>query len=225
MSGLSERTIQRVEKGGRFSLSTKAALAKAFAMEPGEFESAEPQVIVATETGSAVQSRSENEIVYHYDWAGALGLLILGLCIPAIVLLTGTHGLWELASFALVMGLTLTKTLMNHGLRATYRLFDNTSWIVRHPSYVKDIDNMIVQGKSVIGIAYGVAVIVSLVSAITLAVHSPQTFSPITQGLVFIVKPLVYAILFVEFWFRPYVRKMEKMQSLQQPQGAGLAPS
>ncbi|TLU67141.1 helix-turn-helix transcriptional regulator [Thalassotalea litorea] len=215
ISGLSERTIQRVEKEGRFSLSTKAALANAFGVEVNELESSvEAESIQSSQASKS--SKCSESISYSYDWGGAFGLLILGLCIPAIILLTGTHGKWELASFGLVIGLTLTMAVMNHGIKAIYRLFDNTSWIVRYPSYVKDIDTLIAQGKMVNRTAYGIGAIVSLVSAITLAIHNPQVFSQMSQGLALSLKPLIYAILFVEFWFRPYVRKMEKIQKLQE---------
>ncbi|WP_394176756.1 helix-turn-helix transcriptional regulator [Thalassotalea litorea] len=232
LSGLSERTIQRVEKQGRYSLSTKAALASAFGIAVSELE-----VAVATpafdsqtvETDVTVNQVNENpvndqhlteslnrDVVYRNDWGSALGLLVLGLAIPAIILLTGTHGQWELASFALVIGLTLMLTCMNYGFKATHRLFDSTSWIVRYPSYVDDLDNLIAQGKAVNRTAYGIGFMVSLVCAITLAVHNPQVYTPLTKGLTLVVKPLVYAMLFVEFWFRPYVRKMQRMQRMQQ---------
>ncbi|QDP02398.1 helix-turn-helix transcriptional regulator [Thalassotalea sp. PS06] len=230
ISGLSERTIQRVEKQGRFSPSTKLALANAFDLDAKELyaEQLDANDLECNDSNSLAPSdsiqcakasnspESNTAITYRYDWAGALGLLVLGLCIPAIILLTGTNGKWELASFALVIVLTITLTLMNYGFKATHKLFDKTSWIVRYPSYVEDLDIMIRQGRYVIRTAYGVGAMVSFVAAITLSVHQPDVFSSLSYGAALVIKPLIYALLFVEFWFRPYVNKIKKMLAAQQ---------
>jgi len=199
MSGISERTIQRAEKDGACSLETKLALSSVFEITPTELSS------------SNQQEQSPQTITYITDWAGAFGLLILGLLAPAIMLLTSTNGKWELASAMTVWCLTIIFAIMNYGARETYRFFDNTSWIVKYPSYVPDLNKLILLGQSVINSAYIIGVIAVLVSALSIAVHAPEMLNDLTSYLTIIIRPLVYAILLIEFWIRPYKKKMERM--------------
>ena len=202
ISGLSERTIQRVEKDGSCSLDTKVALATAFELSPAELSSAEEQIV------------NDNE--YKTDWGGAFGLLILGLAIPVIILLTGTNGLWEIISFTTVIGFTLVTSMMTYGIKRTYQLFDNTSWIVRYPTRISGLNEFIAHAQSIIASAYTIGIVASFVTGITLTVHKPEMLTPLSTFFPIVLKPVLYAVLFVEFWFRPYKRKMEKMLKSQQ---------
>lgn len=201
ISGLSERTIQRVEKDGKCSLDTKMALATAFEVSPTEF------------TPNACEPLQPVE--YKVDWSGAFGLFIFGLSIPLVILLTGTHGLWEMASFFTVIGLSVIMSIMVYGAKRTYYLFDKTSWIVRYPSRAAGLNEMIVQAASLISNTYIIGCIASLVAALALAIHQPEMTTTIANFIPIVIKPLVYAVLFSEFWFRPYKRKMESMLTTQ----------
>ncbi|MCW8878383.1 MAG: helix-turn-helix domain-containing protein [Kangiellaceae bacterium] len=201
--GLSERTIQRIEKDGNCSLDSKVALATAFDVSPAELSKNEDKAPINQEVG------------FRTDWSGAFGLFILGLAIPAVVLLTGTNGKWELASFAIVIGLTVCLSIMTFGASKTYQLFDKTSWIVKYPSYAPNLSELIMQSKVTINNAYIVGCVASLVTGITLAIHSPESFGSTSMAVAIILKPLIYAVIFVEFWFRPFKRKMEKMLTEQ----------
>ncbi|MEW6997398.1 helix-turn-helix domain-containing protein [Colwelliaceae bacterium BS250] len=201
ISGLSERTIQRVEKDGTCSLDTKMALATAFELSPTELLGGDEKEQQAAE--------------FKTDWGGAFGLAILGMAIPLIILLTGTNATWEVISFSIVIGGVTLLSIMTYGAGNTYKLFDKTSWIVRYPLQVSGLNNLIVHAKSLINNAYIVAVIASLVAGLTLAVHKPEMLDTYKVFIPIILKPILYAILFVEFWFRPYKRKMERMLSNQ----------
>lgn len=205
ISGLSERTIQRIEKDGSCSLDSKMALATAFDISPAELSKCDSEKPL---TGN-------EEITFTTDWSGAFGLFILGLAIPGVILLTGTNGKWELASFAIVIGLTVCLSIMTFGASKTHQLFDNTSWIVKYPNYAPNLSELIVQAKVTIHNAYIVGVVASLVTGLTLAIHSPDSFDSGSMTIAIICKPLIYSVLFVEFWFRPYKRKMEKMLTEQ----------
>jgi len=196
ISGLSERTIQRVEKDGACSLDTKVALASAFEISPAELSIPEKAVVAAD---------------YQTDWAGAAGLFVLGLAFPAVILLTGYDGRWEMVCFFTVIGLTVIMTVMIYGARATHQLFDRTSWIVRYPTRATGLNLFITQANSVIKTAYTVGAVASLITAATLAVHKPEMLDGIAVVFTVITKPLIYAVLLVEFWFRPFKRKLEKM--------------
>lgn len=84
ISGLSERTIQRIEKGGECSLDSKMALASAFEVSPVELED-------HTRFPESRNLLAEEGI----DWASMLGYLSILIAFPIIIfVLTNTHGVW-----------------------------------------------------------------------------------------------------------------------------------
>ncbi len=201
ISGLSERTIQRIEKDGNCSLDSKMALASAFEIAPQE---------LSDELAKEIE---DSEMIT--DWGGALGLLILGLATPAVIFLTGTDGMWELASFSIVIGLTVILSIMTYGFKQTHYLFDKTSYIVKYPKKAAGLNQLIIQAQFVIKNAYIIGVVASVVTGLTLAIHKPLLLDILKQFIPILIKPTIYAILFVEFWFRPYKSKLEKMLKSQ----------
>ena len=195
--GISERTIQRVERDGLCSLDTKMALASGLGIAPSDLK--------------AASAKFQSTTIMITSWAGALGLLILGTITPIIILITAQDGKWEMASMAVVWSLTCVLVSMNFGFRATYRLFENTSWIVQYPSQVEGLNIFIIQAKATIGYAYTVGMVAALVSVLTIAVHVPSLAGNSASLLSYAVRPLIYAILFAELWFRPFKRRMETM--------------
>jgi transcriptional regulator with XRE-family HTH domain len=198
VSGVSERTIHRVESDGACSLDTKMALASAFEVAPSALLT-EPEM------------RPSVQVKQVTSWSGAIGLFPLGLLAPLVILLTATDGKWEMSCAGIVWGLTLVLSIMNFGAKATYRLFDNTSWIVRYPSYVSGLNIYIIQARTVIEYSYIVGAVASIVCALTIATHAPSEVGNTTKFFAYSIRPLIYAILFVELWFRPYKKKMETM--------------
>jgi transcriptional regulator with XRE-family HTH domain len=201
ISGLSERTIQRIERDGNCSLDSKMALASAFEIAPQEL--------------SAAYENESEKLEMIIDWGGALGLLILGLATPAVILLTGTDGKWELASFSIVIGLTVILSIMTYGFKKTHELFDKTSYIVKYPKKTIGLNQLIVQAQFVIRNAYIIGVLATLVTGLTLAIHKPEMLDSLKYYLPITFKPSIYAMLFIEFWFRPYKNKLEKMLTMQ----------
>ena len=195
--GISERTIQRVERDGVCSLDTKMALASALGITPSDLR--------------AKSAEFQSTKIMITSWAGALGLLILGTIAPIIILLTAQNGKWEIASMAVVWGLTIVLVLMNFGFTATHRLFDNTSWIVKYPSQIEGLNTFIIQAKATIEYAYTVGIVASIVSVLTIAVHVPSLAGNSASLLSYAVRPLIYSILFAELWFRPFKKRMEMM--------------
>jgi transcriptional regulator with XRE-family HTH domain len=195
--GISERTIQRVERDGLCSLDTKMALASGLGVAPTDLQ-LEP-------------AQSPPAKIMITSWAGALGLLVLGTVAPIVLLLTARNGNWEIASMAMVWGLTIILVLMNFGFAATYRLFDNTSWIVKYPSQAEGLNTFIIQAKATIEYAYTVGVVASLVSVLAMIVHGSSLAGNSASLLSYAVRPFIYSVLFAELWFRPFKRRMEMM--------------
>ncbi len=202
IASISERTVQRIERDGSCSLDTKMAIASAFEISPAELVN---------------QSMDDDLLQFKVktSWGGAVGLFVVGLATPLIALLTATDGRWEVASFLAVCVGSIALTVMHYGLKSTYELFDNSSWIVRYPTYVNGLNKFIVQAKSVIEYTYIVGVVSTVVVALTIIVHVPSKLNELPDFIVVVIRPLFYSILFVELWFRPYKKKMESMLSNQ----------
>lgn len=197
ISGVSERTIQRAERDGTCSLETQMAIASAFEVSPSE--------LVIKDTIDTVDAE------FKTSWGGAVGLFVLGMAAPLIAILTAENGQWELISFLIVMGFILALSLVNYGAKATYKLFDNTSWLVRYPTKIHGLSRFIVHAKSVTEYAYIVGIVSSLVAWLTLKTHSLSGLDNEIDIILLAVRPLIYTVLFVELWFRPYKKKLELM--------------
>jgi transcriptional regulator with XRE-family HTH domain len=206
ISGLSERTIQRIEKDGNCSLDSKMALASAFEISPQEL--------------SDNQSEEKQDSTMIIDCGGILGLFVLGLATPAVILLTGTEGMWELASFSIVIGMTVILSIMTYGFKNTHELFDKTSYIVKYPKKAAGLNQLIIQAQFVIRNAYIIGVLATIVSGLTLAIHKPELLDSLKQFIPILLKPTIYAMLFIEFWFRPYKNRLENMLKIQRRESA-----
>ena len=195
--GISERTIQRGERDGLCSLDTKMALASGLGIAPSELQPISAQI------------QSTNTMIT--SWAGVLGLFILGTIAPIIILITAPDGKWEIASVAVVWSLTIVLVLMNFGFRATYGLFENTSWIVTYPSQVNGLNTFIIQARTTIEYAYIAGIVASGVALLAMTVHGPAAAGDAVSLLSYAIRPLIHAVLFAELWFRPFKKRMEMM--------------
>lgn len=198
IAGVSDRTIQRVEKDGCCSLDTKMALAIALEVPLSE---------ISTEDDGGRKKRVDSVI----SWSGIVGLSVLGLCTPLLLIMTARNGQWEIVSLGLVWGLTIVLISMIYGARTTYRLFDNSSWIVKYPLFVKGLSGYISQAKMTIRCVYTMGAMSSIMAALVIAIHIPSELQNPINYVAYATRPLVYALLFAELWFRPYKNRMEEM--------------
>lgn len=205
VSGLSERTIQRIETDGTCSLDSKMALASAFELPPSAL--------------SPKETRPEEASELQTDWAGAAGLFICGLLAPVVVLLTATNRLWEISAFGVVVGLTVMLSVMSYGVRATCVFFDRTSWIVRYPVRTPGINGLISHARMIINTAYAVGLFASAVTGLAITIYGAAAAQTTAIALPVVVKPLIYAALFSEFWIRPFKRKLQRMLARQVERG------
>lgn len=199
ISGVSERTIERAEKDGACSMDTKLAFATALEVSPAELSHA---------MGASQYGNSSEQVI---AWSGAFGLFVLGLAMAAVVLLTGTDGMWEIACLSIVWGLMAVYSMISHGARQTHPLCDHTSWIVKYPRLAAGLNRSIAHANAVINNSYIVGVSASLIAAVSLAVHSDLPVENLGRFLVDSAKPTIYALIFSELWLRPYKHRMEGM--------------
>lgn len=159
------------------------------------------------------------------DWGGAAALLICGLIPPVVIILTATNGAWEVASLFGVIGTTVVLTVMSHGVRATYAFFDRTSWIVRYPVPAPGLNGLISQAKSVIATVDAVGAFASVVTGIAILIYAPAVSTNPKVFVPIILKPVIDAALFSEFWIRPFKRKLQRMLTSQLEQTARGTPT
>ncbi len=206
ISGLSERTIQRIETDGACSLDSKMALASAFELPPSALSPKEVPAAAASE--------------FRTDWSGAVGLFVCGLLAPVVVMLTATNRLWEMSSFGVVVGLTVVLSVMSRGIRATWVFFDSTSWIVRYPVHAHGLNGLISHAAMIISTAYMVGALASIVTGLAIAIYGAAPIQAPAIAVPVAIKPFIYAALFCELWIRPFKRKLERMLAASCPTAA-----
>lgn len=204
LSGLGERTIQRIEKEGGCSLESAMALASVFELTPKDLER---QPDTKEPTLSEWQTR--------INWAGAVGMLALILCAVIVIDLTAKYPNWERISVGLVLGLALIFSGVSYGAGKTKDFLLATVWIVRAPKVASDLNLKIRQTKSMLEYVYIIGVASSLVCGLTILVHSTIDPSHVGDYLTFLIRPLVYAILLAELWLRPLKHRFEYLLQLK----------
>lgn len=197
ISGLSERTIQRIEKNGGCSLDSKMALASAFEVSPKELEDKlQPQLIF-----------EKSKI----DWASTLGYISILIILPIILfVLTNTHGLWEISCLLIIDGLTIVLSTSSHGFAETIIFFSNTFSAIKNAGKTIDYNATIVHAKLICQNLYVIGFVTMLVYLLTILIHVPDRLENINVILVEASIPMLYAILLAEFWIRPFKHKIEK---------------
>jgi transcriptional regulator with XRE-family HTH domain len=196
ISGLSERTIQRVERDGTCSLETRLALAAAFNMQATEL------------TGEPEPVGQQAAVV---DWGGVVGLFMLGVLTMMVLLVTGPQGYWDVYCAVFILGFGLVISLINHGVRASARLLRSTSWMVKRAPGVSDLPERIFQAGTMIGSVYTAGILLTLVAGLSFALYSPVLRIDPEKFVMLVVRPVIYGVVFAELWFRPYKKKMESM--------------
>ncbi|MGB1290674.1 MAG: helix-turn-helix transcriptional regulator [Pseudoalteromonas sp.] len=199
ISGLGERTIQRIEKEGVCSLESAMALASVFELSPKELH-------VDVEV-----NQIDDEVVHtrEVNWGGVIGMIVLFLSAFFIIDLTSKYPNWEMVSACLILGLSFTLSCVAHGIRETLSSLAATAWIIRLPTAVQGVSKKIAIIKSLRDYAYIVGIVSSLVCGLTIVNHSQIDLLHLTNYFTYAIRPLVYGILISELWFRPLKHRLE----------------
>lgn len=201
ISGLGERTIQRIEKEGACSLESAMALASVFELSPKELH-------------VDVEANQIDDHIVHareINWGGVIGMIVLLLSAVFIINLTSKYPNWEIVSASLILGLTFTLSCVAHGVRETISSLAATAWIIRIPTAVQGVSKKIAIIKSLRDYAYMVGIVSSLVCGLTIVNHSQIDLLHLTNYFTYAIRPLVYGILVSELWFRPLKHRLEHM--------------
>jgi DNA-binding XRE family transcriptional regulator len=202
--GISERTVQRVEKDGKCSLESKMALSSAFEVSPKDLE-------------DSVQS----DAVFkqeHIDWSSVTGYIILLIIVPVLLYSqTNTHGLWEIGCVLIVDGLTLALSTVSHGVDDAIRFFWNSFSPIKKAASYESYKVPVVMANQVIKYAYTFGCLTSLVYLLVILTRAPERFQHINIVAAEAATPIVYAIFLIELWIRPFKHKLEKYLAESMP--------
>ncbi|OUS39201.1 hypothetical protein A9R01_02280 ['Osedax' symbiont bacterium Rs2_46_30_T18] len=196
ISGLSTRTVQRIESSGDCSLDSTMALASAFEISPAEL---------------ANQVAEKDAANPEFELSGVLGFLCLLIGLPIIFYsFTNTSGIWEIATVSIIDGLVLMLSCNSVGVKETLNFFNNILIKVSPQTKISSFNAAIIQAKNICQYLYTVAFVTALVYLLTVALHAPQRLTAINVLVVEAMMPILYAILLAEFWIRPYKHKLEQ---------------
>jgi len=198
IAGLGERTIQRIEKEGNASLESALALASAFELSPKDLQQDTSEV--------SSQIKPSNQDI---NWAGLLGFVVLLFASSMVIELTAKYKTWEMVSAGVVFGLSLTFSFVSFGFNKTKALIMATAWIVKPPKAYTGLNQLILQAKAFIEYIYIVGLVSAIVCGLTIAVHTDIEPDHLVDYFTYLIRPLLYAILFAEIWFRPLKKRLE----------------
>jgi DNA-binding XRE family transcriptional regulator len=202
ISGLSLRTVQRIETGATASLETQLLLAKAFDISPAELmEGAEIEV------GSG-----------GINWSGVAGLL---LCIALMFWQFYLPGapFFDLVSFILVIGLTLGMAAISLGLEQALTTLALVRWVFLLPKNETGLQKHLPNLNRIIYYCYSAGAISALVGIIAVLMYpqtadfnlSYQPHSHVSMGFGIALLTLLYGAMFAELVFRPLKHQIERL--------------
>ncbi len=201
ISGLSERTIQRIESSANASLDSIMALACAFDISPKELQDDRPL--------------TEQALEPNLDWSCLIAFILYGVFTPIVVYaFTTTNAAWELACMCILYSLVCLFSVSTYGYTASYRLMiAYTPWLSlsKQKLTMSDCQSFILQCRLIIQSAYIIALVMSLVYLLVCLLHLPEKLQDVSLFIVELSKPVLFAVLMVECGFRPIKQRLERV--------------
>ncbi len=201
ISGVSLRTVQRIEKDGNCSVDTQVALASAFSVAPTELQKEEEKA-VHKETAT--------------DWGGITGVGLSALLIAGSILLAEKPAMfWDFPSLLLIVGLMWGMTVVSCGLRDTSRTISSLKWLFVEPGDLSFIHVVIPTIQRMIFHVYTAAFIATMVGLESLLLQAGGLEQGIYTLIAVILLPILYAAILAELLLRPLKFKTETLLSRQ----------
>jgi transcriptional regulator with XRE-family HTH domain len=201
-SGISLRTIQRIEAKGECSAETQMMLALSFNVSPAE---------LLEEHNNQIGSGS-------ISYGSILGLAILSLLIITTLAwewrdLSVFINIWTLLY---VVSSTIALSLLSSGLHSTIRGLFCIGWFIREPLGIKNAQSHLPVFRRIIIYAYASGAIWSLVDIVEASYFSlkNQDNSTFTFEIGFSLLALLYGVIIAEFIIRPLKNKIEHLLSI-----------
>lgn len=196
ISGLSNRTIQRIEKDGQCSPESKMALAAAFSVSPIEL----------------AEQYKEKIGDGNIQWGGIAGIVTcLLLILMTLVMAGGGSMLIDAPSLILVMILPLGLSVISNGLQLTWKAVCLIKWLFVEPLAKMKVHLLLPVLRKLIVYSYVAGVIGALIALLGGLNQLVQTsnfhFGSIQVSLI----ALIYGALLAELIFRPLCHKINRL--------------
>jgi transcriptional regulator with XRE-family HTH domain len=202
ISGVSLRTIQRIEGGHASSLETQLALANAFDISPGDLVAVTDVVI------------GDGGI----NWSGIGGLVLCALLMYLQFYLSGVP-FFEYVSVILVLGLALGMAAISLGMQQAAITLALLRWVFVLPKQESGLQKHLPNLNRIIYYCYAAGAISSLVGIIAVMM-TPENivyhrqYEPLNQvsmGLGIALLTLLYGAMLAELVFRPLKHQLERL--------------
>lgn len=202
ISGLSERTISRVEQGESASMETRLALANAFNITPAEL--CEAQQILVGQGGinsSGIAGLS----------LGAV-LMVLQFYLPGVPFFDGI-------SLLLTLGLAVAMAAVSMGAKKAFTTIALVRWVIVLPKAQSTLQQHLPNLKQLIFYCYSAGAVSSLVGVIAVLMAPANMnvswpYPPASEtnmGLGIALLTLLYAAMLAELVLRPLKHCLERM--------------
>ena len=207
ISGLGARTIQRIEKEGKASLESTLALASAFEVTPQQLALKDTEV--ETISDSTTPSRQQSSIYSSVRWFSVLSMVFIIAVASLVIQMTAKYPGWEKISASLVIFIPLLFSVLTFGLGHTKSLLLASRYVFKATNVNDNLSTLIYHCQSFINSVYAVGFISSIVCAIVITKDQLPDTNYLTWYLQYFTRPLFYALLVAELWFRPLKRRLE----------------
>jgi len=200
ISGISLRTIQRIENGDNASLESQLAIATAFNMSPVELMDDEK---IKVGNGGI-------------NWSGIIGLM---LCIALMILqfTLGNALFFDFVSLVLVIGLSFAMSAISMGVSNSVATLMLIRWVLFLPKneiglqkYLPSLNRYIIYCH----VAGGISTLVGIISVFMTPIPSQYesaAMSPIPMGIGIALLTSLYAAMLAEFILRPLKHQIERL--------------
>jgi DNA-binding XRE family transcriptional regulator/flagellar motor component MotA len=200
ISGLSLRTVQRIETGGNASLESQLAIATAFSVSPGELLENEK-----VEIGNG-----------GINWGGIIGILLC-VCLMLFQFDLGNTVFFDSYSLLLVMGLSIAISCISMGIENTLTTVLLIRWVFILPKHkvglqkhLPDLNKLITYCHVSGGISSLVGVVAVLMTLDPNQYH-PDAVYPFAMGVGVALLTSLYALMLAELILRPLKHQIERL--------------
>lgn len=202
ISGLSLRTIQRIESGGSASLESQLAIATAFDISPSELIDN-----VDIEVGQG-----------GINWSGLCGVAIC--CVLMVMQLKlGAAPFFDYTSVILVFGLSFAMATISFGFENALTTLASMRWVVILPKQQLGIQQHIPNLNNYINYCHIAGAISTLVGIIAVMMtpeslvynYAPAARYPFAMGIGIALLTTLYAAMFAELILRPLKHQIERL--------------
>jgi len=200
ISGLSLRTIQRIETSGNASLESQLAIATAFSISPGELLENE-----AVEVGSG-----------GINWGGIIGILLC-ICLMIFQFDLGNTVFFDSYSLLLVVGLSIAISSISMGIENTITTVFLIRWVFILPKNKVGIQKHLPDLNKLITYCHVSGGISSLVGGIAVLMtlepnqYHPDAEYPFAMGIGIALLTSLYALMLAELILRPLKHQIERL--------------